>query len=44
MTMNEVPSLFLIASIIILWYGIATDSDILMLVGLFVLISASASF
>lgn len=44
MTMNEIPSLFLIASIIILWYGILTDSDVLMLLGLFVLITSSASF
>lgn len=42
--MHLVSTFTLLLSIAILWYGIVTDSDILMLVGLFVLISASASF
>ncbi|MGA1753775.1 MAG: hypothetical protein ACO395_10570 [Pontimonas sp.] len=42
--MHLVSTFALLLSIAILWYGVATDSDILMLVGLFVLISASASF
>ena len=42
--MHLVRAFTLRLSILILWYGVATDSDILMLVGLFVLISSAASF
>jgi len=42
--MHLVMSLLLISSIFIMWYGIYTDNDVLMLVGLGVLISTSASF
>lgn len=42
--MIELMSLLLISSIFIMWYGIYTDNDVLMLVGLGVLILSSASF
>lgn len=42
--MHALSTFTLLLSIFMLWYGVATDSDILMLVGLFVLISSAASF
>ena len=42
--MHLVTTMLLILSVCVLWLGIATDSDILMLVGFAVLIGTAASF